>query len=138
MNEKHAQFEGTPFGPLFSGTLGGGGKSDDCLFWYDGPLMWLCADAWGRPWLVNTLADDRETRATTLLVIPVSASDEAALRAMTPESDIALLDRLYSAAEGGWKVVESWDGGTLSAYPATTEDYAEARPSTPDAGGQHA
>jgi hypothetical protein len=132
VTERHSQFEDTPFGPLYSGTLGSGGDGDDCLVWYDGPLLWLCADAKGGSWLVNALDDDWEQRVTTLLVIPVSGEDETALRRMTAETDIALLNRLYSKAEDGWKVVESWDGRTVAAAPASAQDYAEARPSSLD------
>ena len=125
---QNTRFDGAPFGPLLSGDLGIDGG--DCLFWYDCPIMWLAKDSAGEPWLINTMDDDSNGRTTTYLAIPVTATQEAALRSMTPICDFNVLTEVYVSAAGGWIVTESWDGSVVvAARPATDADYAEARPS---------
>lgn len=119
-------FPSAPFGPLFSGALGP--EDEDCLFYYDSPLMFLCRGNDGEPWLANTFDIDDDTDETTMLVVPLSDVQEQALREMTPETDMQVLSEVYSGPGRGWKVVEDFDGSHKRAVAATEEDLARARP----------
>jgi hypothetical protein len=86
----------------------------DCIFWYDGPLLFTAQDGGGGWHVVFQIDDDRDGRVSTFIVVPVTVEDYNAMAAK--DLDIVVVNRLTRGIViDGAQAVEikmSWDDCT--------------------------
>ncbi len=120
-DEAESLFPGAPFGPLAMGQ---------CLFYYDGPQLYLGLDAAGNSWLCLAIDDDREARRSVTMAMALSTAEAHAWGGQHAGTDF--IEPLRAALRGErvrWTVVVSWnDGRVVDCHPASADEIAYAMP----------
>lgn len=125
LDEPVERFAGTPFGPLL--------LDRGCLFYYDGPLLYLGQAADGSVWLCETLNIDHQARFYKTMVIALTPEEAIFWRSQkTSEDFMEALGRLFQGERTRYAVVETWNEDDVvrvsECRPATLAEVADAAP----------